>query len=104
MVIWGDGRISSCEMLPSFGNIKDKKIRKVHNYKEVLQKNQYYIITCAVPPSKVSISPSVVSLIASYVNIEYTTPTLKPSFLSSLFSPYAPRIEIFSLLSLNVMI
>ena len=31
MVIWGDGEISSCEMLPSFGNIKNKKILELIN-------------------------------------------------------------------------
>ena len=31
-------------------NIKDKKIRKFSNYKDALKKNQYHIITCAVPP------------------------------------------------------
>jgi len=34
MVIWGDGNISSCEMLPSFGNIKDKKISNLINSPE----------------------------------------------------------------------
>ena len=27
MVIWGEGNISACEMLPSFGNIKNKSIK-----------------------------------------------------------------------------
>ena len=31
-------------------NIKDKKIRKFSNYKNALKKNQYHIITFAVPP------------------------------------------------------
>jgi len=31
-------------------NIKDKKIRKFSNYKDALKKNQYHIITFAVPP------------------------------------------------------
>ena len=29
MVIWGEGNISSCEMLPSFGNIKNKTIKNL---------------------------------------------------------------------------
>ena len=29
MVIWGEGNISSCEMLPSFGNIKNKNIKNL---------------------------------------------------------------------------
>ena len=31
MVIWADGEISSCEMLPAFGNIKNKKILELIN-------------------------------------------------------------------------
>ena len=31
-------------------NIKDKKIRKFRNYKDALKKNQYHLITFAVPP------------------------------------------------------
>ena len=34
MVIWGDGNISSCEMLPSFGNIKQKKLSNLLNSAE----------------------------------------------------------------------
>ena len=31
MVIWGDGEMSSCEMLPGFGNIKKEKISSLVN-------------------------------------------------------------------------
>ena len=34
MVIWGDGNISSCEMLPSFGNIKQKNLSNLLNSTE----------------------------------------------------------------------
>tara|TARA_B100000427_G_scaffold159346_1_gene132387 strand:- start:368 stop:1396 length:1029 start_codon:yes stop_codon:yes gene_type:complete len=36
MVIWGEGNISSCEMLPSFGNIKKKSIPDLMKSKEYL--------------------------------------------------------------------
>jgi MoaA/NifB/PqqE/SkfB family radical SAM enzyme len=34
MVIWGEGNISACEMLPSFGNIKNKSIKDLMNSEE----------------------------------------------------------------------
>ena len=34
----------------NYKNFEDKKVRKFNNYKNALKKNQYDIITCAVPP------------------------------------------------------
>ncbi|MDC0408209.1 radical SAM protein [Candidatus Pelagibacter sp.] len=35
MVIWGDGRVASCEMLPEIGNLKDKSLNKILESKEM---------------------------------------------------------------------
>ena len=41
MVIWGDGEVSSCEMLPGFGNFKKENISQLINgtkHKEQVKK------------------------------------------------------------------
>ena len=83
MVVWGDGRVASCEMLPEVGNIKEKPLLKIDSeemkdqIKSIKDKKCHCTHNCAMITS-VLYNPS------KWPNIIYSKNQVKKSF--SLYS------------------